>query len=309
MKILQSYRKGKWLEIVVPKEWEDLSIFDLFRNIWEVPKKLTYQFRVENKVLINGSKANWDIPLAQGNKLMVLLFEDFFGDIPPTYLDVPVLYEDDHLIIFNKPAFLSTHPNNIEQEKETLLNAAICYLQAKGEFCNVRHIHRLDRDTTGAILFAKHSLAGAILDHMLEQRKIKRTYLAIANGLLPSKSGVIHEPIGRDRHHPTKRRVSPTGQDAITHYQVIRTDKHRKLTYVKCWLDTGRTHQIRVHFSHLGYPLAGDVLYGGGTLFNRQALHAGKLEFIHPITAEKIICHAPFSDKPAIFTGIEVDQI
>ena len=301
--MLQTNRKGKWFETIVPNEWEGFKLEDVFRKIWEAPKKLTYTFRIENKVLINGNSPNWNMPLVQGDKMMISLFEETNEEAPPTYHDVPILYEDDHLIIFNKPAFMNTHPNNIEEDTDTLLNAAIYHLQAKGESRNIRHVHRLDRDTTGAILFAKHSLAGAILDRMLEQRKIKRTYIAIVNGFLPSKKGIIHEPIGRDRHHATKRRVSLTGQDAITHYQVIKEDKKRKLTYVKCWLETGRTHQIRVHFSHIGHPLAGDVLYGGGTFFNRQALHAAKLEFVHPFTGEEIICHAPFIDDPPIFNG------
>jgi 23S rRNA pseudouridine1911/1915/1917 synthase len=307
--MLQTKRKGKWLEIIVPHEWDGITLDDLFRKVWESPKKLTYQFRIENKVLVNGNKPNWNRPLVLGNKIMVLLFEDYFGEIPASYHEVPILYEDDHLIVFNKPAFMSTHPNNIEVEKDTLLNAALYYLQSKGEFCNLRHIHRLDRDTTGAILFAKHALAGAVLDRMLEQRKIKRTYIAIVNGFLPSKKGTIHESIGRDRHHATKRRVSSSGQDAITHFQVIRVDKEAKHTYVRCWLDTGRTHQIRVHFSHIGHPLAGDILYGGGTLFERQALHAAKLEFSHPITGERISCHAPFVDQPPIFKGINFEDI
>jgi 23S rRNA pseudouridine1911/1915/1917 synthase len=306
--MLQTKRKGKWLEIIVPPEWEGYSIDDLFRKIWRAPKKLIYHFRMDNKVYVNGTKANWTIPLVQGGKLMILLFEDYTSELSPAYHEVPILYEDDHVIVFNKPAFISTHPNDIELDKDTLANAALYYLQSKGEFCNIRHIHRLDRDTTGAILFSKHALAGAILDQMLEERKIKRTYIAIVNGLLATKKGTIHEPIGRDRHHATKRRVSLTGQDAITHYQVIRMDKKQHFTYVKCWLDTGRTHQIRVHFSHLGHPLAGDVLYGGGTAFKRQALHAAKLEFLHPITAEKIICHAPFTDQPPIFEGIQIDE-
>ena len=193
---------------------------------------------------------------------------------------------------------MNTHPND-ETDKNTLLNAAQFYLESTGENSKVQHIHRLDRDTTGAILFAKHSLAGAILDRMLEKRKIKRTYLAIVEDHLKKKNGTIHEPIGRDRHHPTKRRVSSTGQEAVTHYQVIKQEKGS--SYVKCWLKTGRTHQIRVHFSHIGHPLIGDTLYGGKPLYKRQALHAAKLEFTHPITEEEIICYAPFIDQPAIF--------
>lgn len=307
--MLQTNCKGKWFEITAPNKWQGLTIDDVFRKVWISPKKLTHSFRMEKKVLINGKPANWNHPLVPGDKIMLNLFDDVPADIPPAFFDVSILYEDEHLIIFNKPAAMNTHPNHIKVEKDTLLNAAIFYLQAKGEFREIRHIHRLDRDTTGAILFAKHALAGTVLDHMLQQRLIKRTYVAIVHGLLSSDKGTIDEPIGRDRHHATKRRVSSTGQQAVSHYHVLTEDKQKHLTYVKIWLDTGKTHQIRVHFSYIGHPLAGDKLYGGKPIFHRQALHAAKLEFIHPFSEEKIVCHAPFLDVPPIFTNIDVYTI
>lgn len=307
--MLQTNRKGNWFEIVIPNGWESSTVEDLFHNEWECPKKLTHHFRMDKKVMINGKQANWRLPLKAGWKLSLELFQEEMTDITPTYFEVPVLYEDDHLIIFNKPHMMSTHPNNPEFETETLLNAAVFHVQASGETGSVRHIHRLDRDTSGAILFAKHSFAGALLDRMLSQRKIKRTYIAIVHGIMNVKKGIFQDPIGRDRHHATRRRVSPSGQEAITHFEVIKKDFSKQLTYVKCWLDTGRTHQIRVHFSHHGHPLAGDLLYGGKAIFPRQALHAAKLEFIHPLTNERIECYAPFPDHPPIFKGIDVTSI
>lgn len=116
--------------------------------------------------------------------------------------------------------------------------------------------------------------------------------------------GEIKEKIGRDRHHATRRRVSPTGQVAVTHYQVLKRDSKKNLTLVSCTLESGRTHQIRVHFSHLNHPLAGDTLYGGKNTFPRQALHARKIEFTHPISEEKMIIEAPFLDKSGIFETI-----
>ncbi|HJV32315.1 MAG TPA: RluA family pseudouridine synthase, partial [Bacillales bacterium] len=307
--MIKTNRKGKWLELIIPQEWNGISADKLFRSVWQAPKKLIHSFRMEQKVLYNGSPINWEAPLEPGAKLQLHLFEQVDSEIPPTYMDVSVLYEDDHVIVFNKPPFMRTHPNDVKEETDTLLNAAVFYLHSNGDFCNIRHIHRLDRDTSGAILLAKHALAGAILDRMLEKREIKRTYIALVHGILKPKKGMIHLPIGRDRHHATRRRVSTSGQDAVTHYHVLKDDREKQISLVKCWLDTGRTHQIRVHFSHLEHPLVGDLLYGGKPILNRQALHAAKLEFTHPITEEKIICYAPLLDPFPFFKDFDVSTI
>jgi 23S rRNA pseudouridine1911/1915/1917 synthase len=305
--MLKTTRKGNWMEINTPQSWEGKTIEEIFRNEWEVPKKLTHLFRMEHKVFINGNKASWTSPLKSRDQVLIKLFEDEERmNIPAFFYDIQILFEDDHVIVFNKPAFMNTHPND-ENDKSTLLQAAQFYLHSKGEKVEIRHVHRLDRDTTGAILFAKHALAGAILDRMLEKHELKRTYLAIVQGHLNKKKGTINEPIGRDRHHATRRRVSPTGQEAITHYQLIKEEN--SISYVKCWLETGRTHQIRAHFSHIGHPLLGDILYGGKPLLDRQALHAAKLEFTHPITREEIICYAPFIDTHPVFKDIDINKL
>lgn len=305
--MLNAERKGKWYEITIPSEWANLNLEKLFKCRWESPKKMTHEFRSQKKVLINGQSANWLAPLNPGEKLQISFFNEETSTVTPTYINVPILFEDDHFICFNKPAFMKTHPN--ESETDTLQNAAMFHQLSNGDVGNIRPIHRLDRDTSGAILFAKHSLAGAILDRALEKREIKRTYLALIHGFVNPKKGTIQAPIGRDRHHPTRRRVSPSGQMAVTHYQILMEDKEKKLSLVKCWLETGRTHQIRAHLSHIGHPLAGDILYGGKPIFPRQALHAAKLELIHPFTKEKIACYAPFQDAPPIFTNFDVNKL
>lgn len=306
--MLNTKRLGNYLELTIPPEWNDVTIAGIFKNKWKAPKKLIHEFRMDGRVRMHGERAGWETPLAAGDKIHINLFADAPPLIEPFCKDINVLYEDDHLIIVNKPPFMNTHPNK-DSDHQTLLNAVAFHLQATGESAFLHHVHRLDRDTTGAILFAKHPLAGALLDRMLEERSIKRTYAAAVHGTGLRKRGIIDEPIGRDRHHPTRRRVSPTGQEARTNYKVLKVDPSSKLTWLTCWLDTGRTHQIRVHFSHIGHPLAGDELYGGKPLFNRQALHSAKLSFLHPITFEKIEVSAPFIDNPPIFTGISLDMI
>lgn len=302
--MLQTNRNGDWLEIVIPEKWSNITVQELFRTTLYAPKKQTHQLRMEKGVKINGQVAIWTEPLKENDLLAIHCFTKSENSIKPFPIELSILYEDDHLLIVNKPAEMDTHPNSPEQ-KNTVANAVAHYFLSNKNSVDFKHIHRLDHDTTGAILFAKHSLAGSILDKMLEKREIKRTYIAIVHGLLPTNKGTINKPIGRDRHHATRRRVSPNGQEAITNYEVIKIDPLRKLTYIKCNLDTGRTHQIRVHLSSIGHPLAGDILYGGKPIFPRQALHAAKLELNHPFTEEIITCYAPFHEKEAIFSEIE----
>lgn len=302
--MIQTSKKGDWFELTIPEEWQHYTLETLFRDWWKAPRKLVHLYRMDKLVLLNSKIPDWTVPLAKGDKLRIKFFAEEPYDVIPEYREIGVLYEDEHLIVFNKPAGMDTHPNQAGQTG-TLENVAAFHLQANGELTRPRHIHRLDRDTTGAVLFAKHAFMAAILDKMLEERSIKRTYLALADGIIKQKKGTINQPIGRDRHHPTRRRVSDTGQSASTHFKVIERLRQKELTLIACTLDTGRTHQIRVHLSYLGHPLAGDNLYGGSSLFHRQALHAVKLEFVHPFTGEKINCHAPFLDEPPIFKGID----
>jgi 23S rRNA pseudouridine1911/1915/1917 synthase len=294
-------KKGKWLELIVPPEWNSLSIQSILKEHYQAPKLYLHQLRMNQGVKVNGQQLPWNYLLKTDEKLQIELFDEEDYGVIPDYMDIQILYEDDHVLIVNKPAGLDTHPTTTGQIG-TLANAVAFHYQINGISTKIRHIHRLDRDTTGAILFAKDRLSGAILDRRLENRDIKRTYHALAHGRLKQKSGKIDASIGKDRHHPTRRRVSPTGQTAISLYKVLHEDLKANLSLVQLHLQTGRTHQIRVHMSHLGHPLAGDILYGGKPIFPRQALHAAQISFQHPITNEQINCQAPYLDQPPIFT-------
>lgn len=299
-------RFGEWFEVSVPSDWEGMTIEEILKNVWSMPKQMLHQLRMEKGVKLKGEATPWSTPLTHNDKLQVHLFiEEDFGVQPEYAPDLQILYEDDHLLIANKPPGMDTHPNE-DGQLGTLANAVAYHFQINGVQTKVRHIHRLDHDTTGAVIFAKHKLASAILDRQLEKREIKRTYLALVHGIIKQNKGTIDAAIGRDRHHPTRRRVSPTGQNAITKFKVLQTFANKKMSLVELELLTGRTHQIRVHMSQLGYPLVGDILYGGQPIVPRQALHAARISLEHPLTDEKVMCEAPFLDMPPIFENISV---
>jgi len=293
----------KQIHFTILPEWDGLKLEDLLTKVWILPRKMVHQFRMEKSIKIGGEPASFHQIVNKDEHLLITINQDNREEklnLVPEELPIQILYEDDHLFVVNKPAGMNTHPNQ-PKETSTLLNALLYYFQEKGENCSFRHIHRLDKDTTGAILFAKHPIAGAVLDRMLEAREIKRVYTALVHGKMAKNEGTITAKIGRDRHHPTRRRVSSTGQDAITQYRVIGYDPKRDLTQIECRLKTGRTHQIRVHLASIGHPLAGDTLYGGKAIFPRQALHAKELSFRHPFTKDSIHVNAPYLDNPPIF--------
>ncbi len=281
-------RVGEWLEINIPKDWAYATVFSILSSKLGASKSLIQRWNQASAIKKNNSIADVNHKLEHNDRLYLHLFKKEDYGVLPENTTVDILYEDDHLLIVNKPPGMDTHPNEPNQ-KGTLANAIAFYYQLNGLQIRVRHIHRLDRDTSGAVIFAKHDLAQSILDQDLQVKKIKRTYLAIIKGKLSKLTGTIDKPIGRDRHHATRRRVSPNGQKAITHYKVERYDPKTNLSILSLQLDTGRTHQIRVHLSSMNHPIIGDTLYGGSKdLIKRQALHAKSIALSHPLTHEKV---------------------
>ncbi|WP_328805144.1 RluA family pseudouridine synthase [Paenibacillus albicereus] len=176
---------------------------------------------------------------------------------------------------------------------QTLDEAALCRCLSQGDPLPVRHIHRLDDDTSGPVLYAKNDLAQQTLDAAMREKAIRRVYGAVASGVPRRREGVVDAPIGRDRHHGARRRVSPGGDHALTRYKVLEAFGS-EASLLQLELDTGRTHQIRVHMSHIGHPLLGDALYGvASPLLGRQALHGRRLEFRHPWSGRELAVEAP----------------
>jgi len=249
----------------------------------------------ENGILLNGHPAFLTVRLNEGDFIRVRLLEETSTEVLiPTRLPFQIVYEDEDLIVINKPANMPIHPS-FQNHGNTLADALAWYFQEKGQSFVYRCINRLDRDTTGLLIVAKHMLSAAILSAMMVERTIHRTYLALVEGL-PPEYGIIDAPIGRTADSAMLREVNyETGESAVTHFH--RLDSRNGLSLIQCKLETGRTHQIRVHMKHLGYPLIGDYLYNPDySRMNRQSLHSYRLSFTHPITGIPMNFELPLPD-------------
>ncbi|MFM9331029.1 RluA family pseudouridine synthase [Paenibacillus mesotrionivorans] len=281
---LSGRRKGEWYEIRLPDQYGTAPASAMLRFL-PLPPKMASKFLQDNAIQ------------KSGNLLKLRLFPKERLGMEPDWHDLNILFEDDFLLIVNKPMGMEVHPS-AHGQKGTLANAVAAYYEMTGKTCKVRPVHRLDKDTTGPVIFAKNELASVILEKSLKDKKIERLYVAVAEGRIIQQKGTIDAPIGQDRLHSTRRRVSETGEPAVTHYDVV--ERLKGHTLVRLRLGTGRTHQIRVHLSHIGHPIAGDGMYGGKrTHIDRQALHGEKLICYHPWTGNKIHVTAPMPEDMA----------
>ena len=265
---------------------EPTTIEQLLREKWIASRKYVHELRMAKSITKESDEPlRWNELLPVGTVLVFQLPDSSSSYIPEEECKLTILYEDIHCLAVSKPKGMPTHPNKAG-ETGTAMNEVMAHIkQTGGQYAE--HVHRLDSGTSGLVLIAKHPLAKALFDRMLEEKKIVRTYEAEVRGRLIQQQGTIDAPIGRDRHHPTRRRVSPNGQSAITHF--TRVELKDDSTIVHVTLDTGRTHQIRVHLSHIGHPIIGDTLYGGPTRSDGYRLHAFQLKFIHPFTGEQVV--------------------
>ena len=245
-----------------------------------------------NCIVLNGERGFGRSVLKEGDRLVVTVPEVESGEnMIRTEMDLDILYEDEDILVINKPAGMPVHPSMGNYEN-TLANGIAWYFSQKGEDFVYRCINRLDRDTTGALILAKNPLSAAVLSVQMKRRQIRRTYLALVDGVLP-ESGVVDAPIARMEGSVITRKVNfETGESAVTHYERLAVGRYYSLAELH--LETGRTHQIRVHMKYIGHPLPGDYLYHPDyRRIQRQPLHSFQLEFTHPITKEPMLFTAP----------------
>lgn len=243
----------------------------------------------------NGQRIGGREQLLAGDHFRVRLLETVDSDgIVPVSMPLSILYEDEDILVINKPADMPVHPS-IGNYTNTLANGVTAYLDAKGEHSPFRCINRLDRDTSGALILAKNAFSAAVLSTQMRNRQIRRTYLAVVEGITPP-NGTISAPISRVDDSVIERHVDFLhGEPAVTHYERLETKNEHSLLEIH--LETGRTHQIRVHMGYIGHPLPADYLYHPEyDCFKRQPLHSLQLEFRHPVTDKPMCLLAPVSE-------------
>ena len=273
------------INYTIPTEYNEQTLLSFLKDKKYSSQIITHLKRTENGILLNGEWGRVRDILHTGDVLTIQLLEDASSEnIVPMNLPLDIVYEDEDILVVNKAANTPIHPSQGNYDN-TLANAVAYYYENKGESFTYRCINRLDRDTTGLLIIAKHMYSASLLSEMVSQREIHREYLAIATGEVP-ESGTIIAPIGRVDGSTIERHVDEANGDyACTHYKRLVYNNGYSLVSLK--LDTGRTHQIRVHMKHIGHPLPGDFLYNPDyAIIKRQALHSHKLSFNHPITGK-----------------------
>ena len=268
------------------------NVLHVLKEQFFLSDRLITKLKKANKIYLNDLPTYTKKSVTMGDTVSVLIdFEEDNSNIVASNIPLNIIYEDDYLLVLNKPANIAIHPSILHFDN-SLSNGVKFYFDKLGLKKKIRIVNRLDRNTSGIVIFAKNEYIQECLIKQMKTNEFKKEYLAIAKGILESKSGTLNFPIARKEGSIIERTVTSDGDSAITHYDVVK--EFNNLSLVHIVLETGRTHQIRVHFSHIGHPILGDTLYGSPSeLINRQALHSYKLTFIHPVTKKVLSLEAP----------------
>ncbi|MGP4074078.1 RluA family pseudouridine synthase [Piscibacillus sp. B03] len=279
------------LEWYIKSKDEHKLVRDYLLHDRAFSNRLLKELKKDGCILVDGLPATVRHRLKKGNKLTIEFpFEQMNSNITPTEVTLNIVYEDECLLVLNKPRGLSVLPNMNDQV--TLANGIAHYYKARQINSTIHVVTRIDKWTSGIVLIAKNKY----VHHLLANQNIHKEYRAIVEGKLAKTNGLIDKPISRNLPSIIERRVDPDGKRAITHFQVMKEMNNRSLLRVK--LETGRTHQIRVHFAHIGHPIVGDDLYGANQLLIKgQALHARILSFHHPLSGRKFSFVASYPDE------------
>ena len=262
-------------------ECDGISLGNYLRGKLMLSRNSLIKIKKSGSLKVNGRGAYTDTIVKAGDKVEFELPDRGSDNILPEYMSLDIIFEDDHMIVVNKEADMPTHPSR-NHYMGTLANGLMYHWMEKDRSITIRPVNRLDRNTSGLVLFAKSSHVQHLMSRESYKDKITKEYLAVVQGRPEDDSGTIDAPIARESLRSIKRVVREGGARAVTHYRVI--ERYEDYSLLGIILDTGRTHQIRVHMAYLGHPLLGDDLYGGSQKkINRHALHAYNIKMLHPI--------------------------
>ena len=277
----------------VTTEDEGLEVREIMRNYFDFSSRLRNRIKREKLVTLNGIQTPGWIKTKAGDVVKVVL-PDEKSNFEPEDIPVYPVFEDNDILIINKQPGLIVHPTK-GYPSGTVANALMHYMQQTDQSFKIRFVNRLDMDTSGLLVIAKNAYCQNDYTNQMKANTVEKRYISIVCGILESDSGTIDLPIGRPDPDNVARGVMEGGAPSVTHYKVIERFYDQNYTLVELLLETGRTHQIRVHMSHIGHPVLGDWLYGGVNeeLISRQALHAARLTFTHPVTKKRMVLEAP----------------
>jgi len=261
---------------------EFYNVKEVLKSHFQISDRLLIKLKKEKRIFLNGRNVYVTEKISQGDLLKIdMNFIEASDNIVPTQMDLDIVFEDDYLLIINKPASIPVHPS-CNYYENSLSNGVKFYFNKLNLQRKIRPVNRLDKDTSGLVIFAKHEYIQEALVRQMKSGAFKKEYIALLVGNLDKTSGTINAPIARKSGSIMEREVSENGETAISHYKLIKNfENYCEVQYT---LETGRTHQLRVHSKHIGHPILGDTLYGEKSdLISRQALHAYKVTFLHPI--------------------------
>lgn len=282
---------------IIEKEDENLSIRKMIKRHLHFSSRLLAKLKAQKRVFLNGTPIEGYMKYKAGDEIRIVLPEEA-SHFPPEDIPIDVILEDEDIMVVNKQAGVTVHPTK-GHSMHTIANGLMKYMQDTGKPFKIRFVNRLDMDTSGLLIVGKNSNAQDNLVGQMSRGELEKYYTAILCGIVEEDSLTIDEPIGHPEPEQVSRRVvhDGSGRPSVTHLKVLKRFSSG-FTLVRLKLETGRTHQIRVHTSYIGHPVAGDPLYGGETpgLIDRQALHASSLTFHHPVTGERIHAEAPLPE-------------